>query len=383
MDEGVISAETHWIYFKTIVIFLLYFLLLLALGIGMIFTYQKDFDLNLLIGGLALLFGAAFFFWGIVKITIERFTDPQKFAREQPQRYWKMIEGFHFMFIQDVTAIYIASKKLTLLLPFIASIFAIGVFTVFVLKANLISTILSIFPSNTPFFVTFFSLFYVYSFICMSIYMLGYLLTGEVLQRMFKKAKKNLLSDMAFDYVIALPFLLILTLLWVIFALTATRRREASLSITIWNSLKNLSFYALFEGFKYYTYINLARISFSDKAVGVHSKEARTLFSKNKIQLLKIFIRRGALLGIPLVIWMIVVSWNNKFLFLDQSIVSSIGIWLVVSMLLLMLFSEQLAILFYYVKTYYPENSFKQIGLELDLKYFPDNKLSLEEPIVS
>ena len=142
-----------------------------------------------------------------------------------------------------------------LLLPFILSILLIIGFTLYVFKSNFFTTLSSSLP-NMPLPLNLLSRFYIYSFICMTIYMLGYLVTGEILQRMFHKAKRNFLLDMIFNYLVAIPFLLILTLLWVIFALSADKKRDQSPSIRIWQSLRSLSLYALFVGFKYYTYIN-------------------------------------------------------------------------------------------------------------------------------
>ena len=204
--------------------------------------------------------------------------------------------------------------------------------------------------------------------------MTGYFVTGEILQRMFGMAKRNIAIDVLFNYFYAIPFFLILTFLWVIFVLLGDRRNNDGVSIRIWASLRSLSLYALFKGFQYYTYINLARISFSDISVNVHSKEARSLFTENKKQLLRIFSRAGAYLGLAVAFGIAAVGWNSVIgfsKFLDSVDYFPLVAIVLFFLFLIALFSEQLAILFYYIKSYHPSCSFERIGLNLDPDYLP------------
>lgn len=306
----------------------------------------------------------------IIKGLIRFQKDPLR-ARELLEKYNRNI---HRHFIQDYTVLYVAGKKFVLVLPFLVSLVAIGIFTFLTFKLNFLSSFFSIFPENTPFYLRFLGAFYIFNFICMTIYMTGYFITGEILQRMFGMAKRNILIDVLFNYFYAIPFFLILTLLWVIFALSADRKDNESVSLRILFSLRSLSLYALFKGFQYYTFINLARISFSDIGVNVQSKEARSLFTGNRRQLLRIFFRAGTYLGLAMIFVVAIIGWNSVlgFLrFLDSSYYFPLVATVLFFFFLVALFSEQLAILFYYIKSYHPSCSFEKIGLNLDPDYIP------------
>ena len=179
--------------------------------------------------------------------------DPPK-SRELLEKYNRSI---HSHFIQDYSVLYIAWKKVVLLIPFICSLVIIGIFTFLTFKLHFLSSFSSIFPENIPSYLRFLGAFYIFNFIFITIYMTGYFVTGEILQRMFGMAKRNIAIDVLFNYFYAIPFFLILTFLWVIFVLLGDRRNNDGVSIRIWASLRSLSLYALFKGFQYYTYINL------------------------------------------------------------------------------------------------------------------------------
>lgn len=375
-------SDVNKLLLKAIFLGLIYGFFFLGLGLGVIFVIMGEYsefyyyDPRFYTGVVSVLFGVLSFL-AIIKLILDRFRNPQKFIETRQKGIEGSLGFLRWIYMQDLGAIYVASKKLVLVLPFTTSIFLIGIFTIYAFRSNFFSQVESLLLSNFPPYLQLIGLMYVYSFICISIYMLGYLLTGEILQRMFGQAKRHIIIEMVWNYIYAIPFLLILSLLWVIFALFTSRDKVQNMSIRIWHSLKNLSLYALYEGFKYYAYINLAKISFSDRAMSVYSKESRSLFSKNKIQLLKIYFRAGAIMSLFLIIGLIFFSWNIKFHFLeflDQNTKVGIYLWFVVSTLLMKLFSEQLAILFYYVKTYHPEDSFEKIGLKLDPDYSPVNK---------
>lgn len=339
----------------------------------MIFLTEKDHDLRGYIAGIIFMIITSYCLIKILKAAIKYFRNPVSFTKEYQEILKKLATSRKILFLQDFTPLFIARKKLSLLLPFILSFMVIFIFAVFSFKSNFFTAIESILPLTIPLGLKFVIIFYTFSLICMSIYMIGYLITGEVLQRMFKLQKRNFILDMILNFLYSLPFLLILTFLWVIFALLANRDNNRSMSIRFWHSLQNFSLYALFEGFKYYTYINLARFSFSDIHTHVYSSESRKLFTENKASFLKIFIRSGVLGGLLFVAWLILYSWNDKFQFFPEYIANWIVVWSAATMLLLKLYSEQLGVLFHYVKLYHPENSFEKIGLEIDPLYFPTN----------
>lgn len=312
---------------------------------------------------------------GLVVMIIKNLILFQKNPQKSREFVEKHNQAIHNHFIQDYSALYIAWKKIILLIPFLSSLILIGIFVFLTFKFNLLSAFHTVFPESLPLYLRFLGSLYIFNFTCMTIYMTGYFVTGEMLQRMFGMAKRNILIDILFDYFYAIPFFLILTLLWVIFVLLGGKRQNEGASIRIWPSLRSFSLYALFKGFQYYTYINLARISFSDIGVNVNSKEAKSLFAENKKQLLRIFLRAGAYLGLALFFGIAIVGWNSVlgFLrFLDSVNYFPLVAFVLFFLFLIALFSEQLAILFYYIKSYHPSCSFEKIGLSLDPNYLPN-----------
>ena len=302
--------------------------------------------------------------------------------QKKPQRVKKFLDRrnllIHRHFIQDYSVFYVARKKFILLLPFLLSLILIGIFIFLTFKFGLFQTFSRVYPKKFPSYLKFLGTFYIFNFVCMTIYMTGYFMTGEILQRMFGREKRNMLVDVLFNYFYGIPFFLILTLLWVIFVLLGGRQKNKRVSLNLWHSFRSLSLYALFKGFQYYTYINLARISFSDVGVKIHSREASSLFTENKKQLLRIFIRAGAHLGLAILFGIAIIGWNSVFGFLN--FLNSLNyfplvVFVLFFLFLIALYSEQLAILFYYIESYHPSCSFKKIGLSLDPDYIPEKEM--------
>lgn len=365
-----VNSSNKWL-FQLLAINCLY--LFITLGWTLLGFYKAPEDSNgyvlfVISVGLSIMF-----VFSIVAV-VKNLISPQK----KSLRVLKLADNYnriiHSHLIQDYSALYVAREKVVLLIPFIASLVGIGVFVFLTFKLSLLLSFSFIFPETTPFYLRFLGVLYIFNFICMSIYMTGYFVTGEILQRMFGMAKRNILIDVVFNYFYAIPFLLILTFLWVFFVLVGPRKENESISLEIWPSLRSLSLYALFRGFQYYTYINLAKISFGDVGVNVLSKEARSLFIENKNQLLRIFVRAGAFFGLAIIIASAILGWNSVLGFLrfleSDNYLPVVTIFLFL-LFLLALFSEQLAILFYYIKSYRPNCSFEKIGLNLDPGYIP------------
>src|SRR3989344_7918141 len=103
----------------------------------------------------------------IIKNLILFKKDPPK-SRELLEKYNRSI---HSHFIQDYSVLYIAWKKVVLLIPFICSLVIIGIFTFLTFKLHFLSSFSSIFPENIPSYLRFLGAFYIFNFICMTIYM--------------------------------------------------------------------------------------------------------------------------------------------------------------------------------------------------------------------
>lgn len=269
-----------------------------------------------------------------------------------------------YLYSQDIIVVSAANKKPILILPFIVSLFLIVAVTIYIFRSKQLFEFITSF--NLPFILELLIFLYTLSFIWISIYMVGYLITGEILQRMLSHAKRGFFVDMVINFFYAIPFIIILSLIWTILALVSSKNRPTSLSIDIGRALRSLTFVALYEAFKYYTYINLARFAFSDAYTGVASYEARELFNQSRRDLWQIFLRAGVLLFYPVFISMTLSFWNIRFHFMNEDILLIVFAVTLGLFMLLRLFSEQLATLFYYIKTHHPEVSFNKIGISVE-----------------
>lgn len=226
---------------------------------------------------------------------------------------------------------------------------------------------------NEIFFHTVYNLFkfdlviniilYVYLniFITISIYMLGYLTIGEIFQRKYSKPKRLFIVDIIIDYICAIPFIIILTLFFLIFLLlsqTGKKSKEGSFNI----NLQSFSVYLIFLISKYFTYLNLASIAYEDERFITSIKKTVTIFKENIKDIVMIFAKNGMIFLYPIFISLLLFVWSPSLKINTDFLLMFIG-FLFGIFFLYRMFSEQIILLIYYV------NNIKNKG---EIKDFED-----------
>lgn len=353
---------------KKILTFVLVCLMFVFGGLGILFIApQSDNPAEAyVIGVFTLIFFGGALIYGFIKL----FRNPTEFWKKQKEWQEKVNKSPYLSQVtkpweQDIKVFKILKKNFLLGIPYLISLFLIVAFLIFEFKhffilslvKNLIKPFFILHLIKTPIFGTIGLIFfypYVLSFICFSFYVLGYLVLGELLQRKLSLAKRNILVDLGIDYIRAIPFTAILSLVWIIFLFTKDKE-DRNLPTSFLNALRRFSLYGLFIIIKYYTYINLAIIAFEDKRITISFRESFDFFRKERINMLLIWVKSGFIFGIAFLISSILMMWNEKFNFMDRKILMIPSGFLFLFAIIFGLFSEQLSFLLYFIKTRHKE----------------------------
>jgi hypothetical protein len=328
-------------------------LMFVFLGLGILFI-TKDSDNP--IGGYVVGFLSIAFFGGCLIFYLINLFTSKKFWEKQKKRQ-KQINGNPYLYKlthpykQDINSLKVLKNNFSLALPYVISIISIIIFLVFEFKTFYLfeaiknlhfgSWIILIYP-------------YLLSFICFSFFILGYLALGELLKRYFHRTKKNFIVSMAINYIYAIPFIAILSLVWLIFLFIKDDKNK-SIPSSFMNALRKLSFYGLLIMLKYYTSINLAIIAFEDRNRCIPLRESFQYLNSERENLFFIWFRSGAIMGIPFLISAGLVAWNEKFNFMDNQILFAIAGISFVLLFLWGLLSEQLSFLLYFIQSRHKE----------------------------
>lgn len=300
------------------------------------------------------LVGVVFFSLIIVLILIGIFTSSEDYWKKiehiesHPESYWyKLAHPFE----QDINFLKLLKKNFIFALPFILSSIAIILFLFFEFKSFFVLTILK----NLNIRFWFILYIYLLTFICFSFFILGYLALGEILQKRLFKIRKNFLIDMSINYIYAIPFIAILSLVWIIFVFSSDEEDHHYIPLSITDALRSLSLYAIFVVLKYYTYINLAIIAVEDKYIKIHFRESFEFLRNEKENLFFIWFRSGAIPAVLFFITLWLYMWGKVLNLINPIIFIILFIGSFLLMILWSLLSEQISFLLHFIKTRHKE----------------------------
>lgn len=222
-------------------------------------------------------------------------------------------------------------------------------------------------------FVSVVSIFYILSVIAFSIYLLGYLAIGEVMQRKLRSKNRNIITDLVFDYWNALPFAMILAAIWIAAVLLSMRKQGGSVGETLGSTIRNLAFGTALEFTLYFTYVNLAIIAFEDKKATYSKDKAFEIFKQERRQIFGLWSKSGVIFAL---VWgafflaymstavgaaFLTGGQSGKFdILFENYLIPIFGILLALTFMV-KLFIEQVSVLIYYVKTRHPEYNISRL----------------------
>lgn len=317
------------IILKAIIKFINDFLFALTLiSLGFCLLINLDFT-NLKLKNFETIFlSMAVFIW-VFFILLDLFTtNKEKLAKE-----------FDFEYAQDIFIFKIIKNFKIILTIFIFVITIIVLFDVFEYRNKYIYNYVI---SEENYFV-YISYYFIIIFINFSIYMLGYSIIGEYFQRKFGKPKKLLLIDLILDYIFSIPFIIILCTLYLIF-LIAPKKADKLQEL-----LSKISLFGLYLTFKYFTYLNLAVISFEDKRFYQSIIESKKFYIKYMKEFVKIYLDSGLMFASLVLLGFSIISINIKFDLVNlNNLIFYYGLFLFIY-ILFRLFSEQVMVLILYL----------------------------------
>lgn len=335
-------------------------------GVALVFTAQETDNP----GGayFAGLLSIVFFGFCGITLTYQLLKRPQQAYRAREKLLTHPIWGnLAYPIEQDLSVISFIKTRPVFLVPFLISTLLIFAFWVFefgtFIIADRIERIFDFYLLGVSLYV------YTLSFISFSIYILGYLATGELLQRAVSKAKRGFMADLLIGYLTAIPFVAVLSLLWIILLFISDEQRRRPLPSKV-SGLVQTVWYMLFVGFKYYTYINLAMISFGDAQLRPSMGSAYEFFKKERANLFWIWFRSGLLVAMAFFFGFSIFMLNEKFHFMNEAIAVLIGLLSLIVPIFFGLFSEQISFLLYYIKTRHPEVDLRSLTLNTQPKRF-------------
>ena len=340
---------------KNISIVVLGGLMFILLSLGILFI-AKDSD-DPIGGYFAGIIGLAFWGGALVYYLIKLFTDKEFWEKQKKGQ--KQIESSPHLYKlthpyeQDINVLKILRRNFSFAIPYIISIFCIILFLIFEFRSFFILDIIKNLKLGLGLWIILIYL-YLLSFICFSFFILGYLALGEILQRHFSRARSNFVVDMVINYIYAIPFIAILSLVWIIFLFLKDDKNK-DIPSSFMNALRRFSLYGLLIILKYYTYINLAIIAFEDRHRNIPFRESFQYLKNERGNLFFIWFRSGAIIGIPFLIGAGLVAWNQKFNFIDSRIPFAIFGISFVLFFLWGLLSEQLSFLLYFIQSRHKE----------------------------
>lgn len=213
-------------------------------------------------------------------------------------------------FNNDLNTLKLLSQDPVLALPFVVSIIFISLFLYWEFSTK---TLLGI---EGAFLVDGWKgwLLYVFvlSFVCTSLFIMGYLILAEIMQRRQQKARHYMLVDMVINYFYAIPFIIILSIFFIIFVFIGNKENQSTPS-SIGDAFRSFSVYALLIVLKYYTYINLAIIACEDHHQSIPFRTSFEFFDKERKSLFFIWCQSGLVFVFASALIFVSIPWIEFF----------------------------------------------------------------------
>lgn len=130
-------------------------------------------------------------------------------------------------------------------------------------------------------------------FIGFSIFVIGYLMVAEWMQRfILHRSGRSIFRDLFFDYVKSIPLVIVFSVIGILFLFSGKQRNAQA-------NLQRGGLYALFITIKAYTYINLALLALHDTKGWLSYKEAKDMLTNDPVRFAKMWFINGVTL-VPL-----------------------------------------------------------------------------------
>ena len=295
--------------------------------------------------------GMPFFFIGSFIL------NPQK-AIERSNAKW---EEPNSVFRSDLVTVRAILKHPIFVAPFILSLILIGSFAIFELGTGTVRSLTVQVLSGVPQVLVY---SYLLSFIGCSLYVLGYLTLGEIFQRKMRTHRHNIFTDLVIDYYYAIPYIAILSVLWIVFIFTSGRKENETRLESIASSLRSFSIYALLITMKYLTFSSLAMIALNDRRN--HSfKEASEFMLKHSQGIVNVWIGSGYYLMfifIGLFFSSMLSSAVPEWVPLDSDVIFPIFLFFTALYFFVHLMFEQIRFLIFFLSVDFDQTKVEKLG---------------------
>ena len=249
----------------------------------------------------------------------------------------------------DIQVFKVIFKKFRLFLPFLISIIAVLAVIFIPLTSGYSGQLLkNLYQTNTNPYISLPSIFIVYSFICCSIFVLGYITLGYILRRKYLNVSESI-TVIFKRYFKLFWFVILLSITWILMLLLffSSKKKNALAEISQNASLGILS------AFKMFIYINIVRVSLGDEKSGF--KDTYEFAKKDIYQLLRVWWGSGLLVGGVWIFGIMFLAIGSKLGIIPDTeavnnIIAPIFLGYLVFILLFRSFAEQIGLFSVYLK---------------------------------
>jgi len=190
----------------------------------------------------------------------------------------------------DIQVFKIIFGKFKLFFPFLISIIAILAVILIPLLTGFDGRILKYFYQNrvSP-YISLPIIIFTYSFICCSIYIVGYLVLGYILRKKYLNIGESL-TTLISRYFRLFGTVIILSLVWVIVIMFGSKKKKNNM-----NTVGETAGRGLLDTFKFFVYLNIVRVALSDEKSSF--KETFGYIKRDFYQVLRVWFGSGLLVG--------------------------------------------------------------------------------------
>lgn len=351
---------------------IMFFLGLTSLMMGLKLSFDSQFEkvLIILLGCMLIILSI----YLISKVLLKYLLDPQNYKKILENREREVNSkgflGFYNKSIRREKKIfnYIIENPLILLL-YLASFLLVCsllvldfIFVPFFLLDSIVNffNLTHLFDQSYIFVSVFvFFGFTLYSFIALTILFIPYFILAEMFQRKIKgKVSENMLISILKDYFFSIPYLLILSFSFVIFAMFSRKNANDSFFLDL---VQTSFLYLTLSAISYWVYYSIAKIAYDEKRSFFPERNPIKFYKENFKEISSIWISSGYYFAFPVIFCFIIAgivflfqSFSFISLYLAEELYIFIGVYLGIPSFIILLFgillSSQLSTLNFYIK---------------------------------
>lgn len=195
--------------------------------------------------------------------------------------------------------------------------------------------------------------FFSITFSVLLLQIFGLLLVGEFLQRQFTMSHHNLVIHMLKNIIIALPYIILYSLVFV-FVIVTRKKDSDSSGFSLRSAAISTFIFASLTALKYYIYANLSAVAFEDKYNYLTQSSSIQYVKSNSIGFFMASTKSAVFSGVVFLYVFVLWIWAGRIPMLNADAIMSLSFAFLGIFLSWMIFVEQVLFLINYIRTQHP-----------------------------